>query len=253
VVRVIALANQKGGVGKTTTAINLGAGLAQLEKKTLIIDLDPQGNASVGLGIDRGKISSSSYQLLLEDEVPPGIILPTANSHLFILPSTIELAGAEIELVGMLSREFRLRDALSGIRDAYDFVLLDCPPSLGLLTLNAMAAAGSILIPIQCEFYALEGVNQLLNSINLIRRRLNPNLEIEGVLLTMFDGRTILSQEVERDVRAVFAGKVYHSVIPRNVRLSEAPSYGCSILEYDPHSRGASAYLALAQEVANRA
>jgi chromosome partitioning protein len=251
--RVIAVANQKGGVGKTTTAINLGAGLAQLERKTLIIDLDPQGNASVGLGVDRSKIRFSSYHLLLEDEVPEGAVLPTSRRNLSIFPSTIELVGAEIELVGMLSREFRLRDALVSIRDAYDFILLDCPPSLGLLTLNAMAAAQSILVPIQCEFYALEGVNQLLNSINLVRRRLNPNLEIEGVLLTMFDGRTTLSQEVERDVRAVFAGKVYHSVIPRSVRLAEAPSYGRSILEYDPHSRGALAYTTLAEEVATRA
>ncbi len=249
VAKVIALANQKGGVGKTTTAINLGAALDQWQKKTLVVDLDPQGNATIGLGLDRTEIRESLYHILLEDRAVMDGIRPTRFRSLFVLPSTIDLAGAEIELVGTVSREFRLREALEEIRGGFDFILLDCPPSLGLLTINAMAAADSILIPIQCEFYALEGVNQLLNTVNLVRRRLNPGLEIEGVILTMFDARTILSQEVERDVRAVFGGKVYRSVIPRTVRLAEAPSYGKSILEYDIHSKGAQAYLSLAKEV----
>jgi chromosome partitioning protein len=247
--RVIALANQKGGVGKTTTAMNLGAGLAQLEKKTLIMDLDPQGNATVGLGIDRSAIELSVYHLLLEEQPTGTAVLSTALRHLHMIPSTIDLAGAEIELVGMVSREYRLKEIVEELKAGYDYVLLDCPPSLGLLTLNALAAADSILIPIQCEFYALEGVNQLINTINLVRRRLNPRLEVEGVLLTMFDGRTLLSHEVERDVRAVFHDKVYAAVIPRTVRLSEAPSYGKTVLEYDPHSKGAQAYQALAREV----
>ncbi|MCR4433739.1 MAG: AAA family ATPase [Caldiserica bacterium] len=247
--RVIALANQKGGVGKTTTAVNLGAALAHLGNKTLIVDLDPQGNATIGLGVDRSELSLSVYQLLLEELPAQEAVLPTKYQRLFLIPSTIELAGAEIELVAMVSREYRLQEALKDIKDGYDFVLLDCPPSLGLLTINAMTAADSILIPIQCEFYALEGVTQLLNTINLVRRRLNPRLELEGVLLTMFDGRTTLSQDVERDVRAVFEGRVFRSNIPRSVRLAEAPSHGKSILEYEPHSRGAQAYLALAKEV----
>lgn len=229
--------------------MNLGAGLAQLEKKTLIMDLDPQGNATVGLGIDRSAIEWSVYHLLLEEQPAGTAVLSTALRHLYMIPSTIELAGAEIELVGMVSREYRLKEIVEDLKAGYDYVLLDCPPSLGLLTLNALAAADSILIPIQCEFYALEGVNQLLNTINLVRRRLNPRLEVEGVLLTMFDSRTLLSHEVERDVRAVFHAKVYSAVIPRTVRLSEAPSYGKTVLEYDPHSKGAQAYQALAREV----
>jgi chromosome partitioning protein len=229
--------------------MNLGAGLAQLEKKTLIMDLDPQGNATVGLGIDRSAIEWSVYHLLLEEQPAGTAVLSTALRHLYMIPSTIELAGAEIELVGMVSREYRLKEIVEDLKAGYDYVLLDCPPSLGLLTLNALAAADSILIPIQCEFYALEGVNQLLNTINLVRRRLNPRLEVEGVLLTMFDGRTLLSHEVARDVRAVFHAKVYSAVIPRTVRLSEAPSYGKTVLEYDPHSKGAQAYQALAREV----
>ncbi len=187
--------------------------------------------------------------MLLEEQPAGTAVLSTALRHLYMIPSTIELAGAEIELVGMVSREYRLKEIVEELKAGYDYVLLDCPPSLGLLTLNALAAADSILIPIQCEFYALEGVNQLLNTINLVRRRLNPRLEVEGVLLTMFDGRTLLSHEVERDVRAVFHAKVYTAVIPRTVRLSEAPSYGKTVLEYDPHSKGAQAYQALAREV----
>lgn len=247
--KVIALANQKGGVGKTTTAVNLGAALAHLGCKTLVVDLDPQGNATIGLGIDRSKLDISTYQILLDEVSPQEAILPTRYPGLFLIPSTIELAGAEIELVALVSREYRLREALKEIKGGFDFVLLDCPPSLGLLTINAMTAADSVLIPIQCEFYALEGVTQLLNTINLVRRRLNPSLELEGVLLTMFDGRTTLSQDVERDVRAVFEGKVFRASIPRSVRLAEAPSHGKSILEYEPHSKGAQAYLTLAKEV----
>ncbi|MCR4428087.1 MAG: AAA family ATPase [Caldiserica bacterium] len=247
--KVIALANQKGGVGKTTTAVNLGAALAHLGCKTLVVDLDPQGNATIGLGVDRSKLDFSVYQILLDEVSPQEVILPTRYPGLFLIPSTIELAGAEIELVALVSREYRLQEALKEIKSGFDFVLLDCPPSLGLLTINAMTAADSILIPIQCEFYALEGVTQLLNTINLVRRRLNPNLELEGVLLTMFDGRTTLSQDVERDVRSVFEGKVFRANIPRSVRLAEAPSHGKSILDYEPHSKGAQAYLTLAKEV----
>lgn len=250
--KVIALANQKGGVGKTTTAVNLGAALAHLGRKTLVVDLDPQGNATIGLGIDRSKLDFSAYQILLDEVPPQETILPTRYPRLFLIPSTIELAGAEIELVALVSREYRLREALKEIKGGFDFVLLDCPPSLGLLTINAMTAADSLLIPIQCEFYALEGVTQLLNTINLVRRRLNPGLELEGVLLTMFDGRTTLSQDVEKDVRAVFEGKVFRANIPRSVRLAEAPSHGKSILEYEPNSKGAQAYLTLAKEVLER-
>lgn len=247
--RIITLTNQKGGVGKTTTAINLGAALAQLDNRILVVDLDPQGNATIGLGVDRSRLEASVYQVLLDELPPADAIVPTRYARLFLIPSTIELAGAEIELVAMVSREYRLQEALKEIKGGFDFLLLDCPPSLGLLTINALAAADSILIPIQCEFYALEGVTQLLNTINLVRRRLNPKLEVEGVLLTMFDRRTTLSQDVERDVRAVFAQKVFRSNIPRSVRLAEAPSYGKSILEYEPHSKGAQAYLSLAKEV----
>lgn len=246
--RTITLANQKGGVGKTTTAINLGAALASLGKATLIVDLDPQGNATIGLGISRKEVTKSLYQVLLE-EFPAKEAILTIKTNLFLLPSIIELAGAEIELVTMVSREYRLREALDDLTGAYDYILLDCPPSLGLLTINAMTAADSILIPIQCEFYALEGVTQLLSTINLVRRRLNPKLEVEGVLLTMSDGRTLLSQEVTKEVQAVFPKKVFEAIIPRSVRLAEAPSFGKSIFDYEPRSKGAAAYLALAKEV----
>jgi len=246
--RTITLANQKGGVGKTTTAINLGAALASLGKATLIVDLDPQGNATIGLGISRKEVTNSLYQVLLE-EFPAKEAILTIKTNLFLLPSIIELAGAEIELVTMVSREYRLREALDDLTGAYDYILLDCPPSLGLLTINAMTAADSILIPIQCEFYALEGVTQLLSTINLVRRRLNPKLEVEGVLLTMSDGRTLLSQEVTKEVQAVFPKKVFEAIIPRSVRLAEAPSFGKSIFDYEPRSKGAAAYLALAKEV----
>lgn len=248
--RVIAIANQKGGVGKTTTAINLGASLAVAERRTLIIDIDPQANASSGLGLDRRPDRPNIYDVLvgdrsLEESTKKGVHFPLLD----LVPSTRDLVGAEIEMVGMLSRETVLRRALVGIRDSYDFILIDCPPSLGLLTLNTLTAADSVLIPIQCEFYALEGLSQLLNTIRLVQRALNPTLRIEGVLLTMFDQRLNLSNQVAADAREYFGSKVFRTSIPRNVRLAEAPSFGEPIIHYDVLSKGAQSYLALAKEV----
>lgn len=248
--RVIAIANQKGGVGKTTTAINLGASLAVAERRTLIIDIDPQANASSGLGFDRKPDSANIYDVLVGSRemgacVHRGIHFPLLD----LIPSTRDLVGAEIEMVGMLSRETVLRRALEPLRASYDFILIDCPPSLGLLTLNTLTAADSVLIPIQCEFYALEGLSQLLNTIRLVQRALNPSLEIEGVLLTMFDQRLNLSNQVARDAREYFGSKVFQAAIPRNVRLAEAPSFGEPIIHYDVLSKGAQSYLALAKEI----
>jgi len=249
---IVAIANQKGGVGKSTTAINLGAGLAYQGERVLLVDLDPQGNTTSGLGIDRSAIEYSTYDLLVEDVPIDDVIEPSSVRELFVVPATIELAGAEIELVSMFSREARLGKALEPIADDYDFVLVDCPPSLGLLTVNGLAAADEVLIPIQCEYYALEGVSQLMKNIQLVQRSLNPQLEIEGVLLTMYDGRTTLAADVVAQVRAHFGETTYRTVIPRTVRLSEAPSYGEPIEAYDPMSRGAIAYRELAREFRRR-
>ena len=249
--RVIAIANQKGGVGKTTTAINLGAALAVAEARTLVVDLDPQGNASSGLGLSPADDERVTiYNVLMNGgdakaAVRPSIHFPLLN----LMPSTRDLVGAEIELVGAMSRETVLRRALESIRSDYDFILLDCPPSLGLLTLNALTASDSLLIPIQCEFYALEGLSQLLNTVRLVQRALNPQLEIEGVLLTMFDGRLNLAQQVAAEAREYFGNRVYKTSIPRNVRLAEAPSFGQPILRYDVLSNGAQSYLSLAEEL----
>ena len=248
----VAIANQKGGVGKSTTAINLGAGLAFQGERILLIDLDPQGNTTSGLGIDRAAIEYSTYDLLVEDVAIEDIVEPSSVRNLFVVPATIELAGAEIELVSMFSREARLGNAIKGIQDSYDFVLIDCPPSLGLLTVNGLAAADEVLIPIQCEYYALEGVSQLLRNVQLVQRNLNPQLEVEGVVLTMYDGRTTLAADVVAQVREHFGETTYRTVIPRTVRLSEAPSYGEPIEAYDPMSRGAIAYRELAREFRRR-
>ena len=251
--KIIAITNQKGGVGKTTTTVNLSACLADAGKKVMLVDLDPQGNASSGLGIDKSELNQCVYDVLI-DEVPVAeVIQPTALKKLQVLPATIQLAGAEVEMVGIVSRETILKEALKKYKKEYDYILIDCPPSLGLLTLNALTAADSVLIPIQCEFYALEGVSQLVKTVNLVKEALNPKLEIEGVLLTMFDGRTNLSIQVAEEVKKHFTEKVYKTVIPRNVRLSEAPSYGEPIIIYDPKSKGSKVYKELAKEVIKHA
>lgn len=247
--KVIAIANQKGGVGKTTTAVNLSSCLAFKGKKVVIIDIDPQGNTTSGLGIDKNVIEKSIYEIIINDENIEQALINTSIENLFICPSNINLVGAEVELVSVISRETRLMIALQNIIDKYDFILIDCPPSLGLLTLNALTAADTILVPIQCEYYALEGLSQLMNTVKLVQKHLNPSLDVEGVVLTMFDARTNLSIQVVEDVKKYFRNKVYRTVIPRNVRLSEAPSFGLPIILYDPKSKGAECYLELAQEV----
>jgi len=249
---IVAIANQKGGVGKSTTAINLGAGLALQGDRVLVVDLDPQGNTSSGLGIDRSSIEVSTYEVLIDDVPMDDAIEPTSVRNLYILPATIELAGAEIELVSTFSRETKLSSALKPVVDQYDFVLIDCPPSLGLLTINGLSAADEVTIPIQCEYYALEGVSQLMRNVQLVQQSLNPQLEVEGVILTMFDGRTTLAADVVEQVKEHFGETAYRTVIPRTVRLSEAPSYGEPIEAFDPMSRGAIAYRELAREFRRR-
>ena len=245
----LAIVNQKGGVGKSTTSVNLGASLAEIGQKVMIIDVDPQGNATSGLGIDKSSVENSIYNVLIDDIDVDEAILKTNLDQLYILPANIDLAGAEIELVSMMSRETKLKHALKKVEDDFDYILLDCPPSLGLLTLNALSAADSIIVPIQCEYYALEGLGQLIETVKLVRNNLNKNLEIEGVVLTMYDGRTNLSQQVSEEVNNFFGDKVYKTVIPRNVRLSEAPSFGQPITEYASDSKGAKMYRKLAREV----
>lgn len=246
------IANQKGGVAKTTTTINLGACLALLGKKVLVIDIDPQGNATSGLGINKTSITRCIYDCLINGVPISTVVLPTEVKGLFIVPATIQLAGAEVELVSLISREMKLKKAVAPIKDDYDYLIIDCPPSLGLLTLNAMTAADSVLIPIQCEYYALEGLSQLMNTIALVKKHLNPQLDVEGAVLTMFDARTNLSIQVVDEVKAYFKEKVFRSIIPRNVRLSEAPSYGVPITQYDSKSKGAEQYHELAKEVIER-
>ena len=249
--KVIAIANQKGGVGKTTTAVNLSACLAVAEKKTLLVDFDPQATSTSGVGIDKNKLKKSIYEVLIDGISIEGVIQKTELDFLDVAPSHLRLVGAEVELVNLLAREKKLSSALESIKDNYDFILIDSPPSLGLLTINSLTAADSVLIPIQCEYYALEGLGQLLNTIRLIQENLNPELKVEGILLTMHDARLNLSKQVAEEARRYFSDKVYQTVINRNVRLSEAPSFGKPIILYDITSTGAENYLSLAEEILN--
>ena len=246
--RVIAVANQKGGVGKTTTAVNLSTSLAKKNKKVILIDGDPQGNATSGLGVEKDP-ENSLYDVLVNEVDIKTTLQDTCVKTLKVCPSNMDLAGAEVELVSQMSREFRMKDKIDPIKDEYDYIIIDCPPSLGLITLNSFTAADSVLIPVQCEYYALEGLGQLLNTINLVKKHLNKNLEIEGAVLTMYDMRTNLSNQVVKEVKRYFDDKVYKTVIPRNIKLSEAPSFGMPIGLYDPKSKGARAYEKLAREV----
>lgn len=239
--KIVSIANQKGGVGKTTTSINLSTILAKKGKKVLMIDADPQGNASSGVGVDK-EVEESVYDILINETEVKDVVKKTNIKNLSICPSNINLAGAEVELVSVMSREYRLKEKLDAIKEQYDYIIIDCPPSLGLITLNAFTASDSVLIPVQCEYYALEGLGQLINTINLVKKHLNKNIDIEGALLTMYDVRTNLSNQVVKEVKKYFNDKVYKNVIPRNVKLSEAPSYGMPITVYDPRSKGAKSY-----------
>lgn len=246
--KIIAVFNQKGGVGKTTTNVNLSACVAENGKRVCVIDIDPQGNTTSGFGVDKNILGYTAYDVILGDVNIRDVIVHSEFDNLHLVPSSVELAGAEIELTNMGNREKKLKQAIRIIKEDYDYIFIDCPPSLGLLTINALTAADSVLIPIQCEYYALEGVSQLMNTIQLVRKSLNPNLEIQGVVLSMFDGRTNLSIQVVDEVKNHFKGKVYTTIIPRNVRLAEAPSHGKPIIYYDVRSRGAEAYTELAEE-----
>ncbi|WP_425449833.1 ParA family protein [Dethiothermospora halolimnae] len=246
--KVVAIFNQKGGVGKTTTNVNLSACLAKIGKKILVIDIDPQGNTTSGFGIDKNTVEYSIYDTLMGEINIKDTIIETAYRNLFLIPSNVDLAGSEIELTTREKRELALKSSISNIIEDYDFIFIDCPPSLGLLTINSLVASDSVLIPIQCEYYALEGVSSLMNTIKMVKKGLNSNLEIEGVVLSMFDGRTNLSIQVVDEVKKYFRGSVYTTIIPRNVRLAEAPSYGIPVIEYDPKSKGAKAYMELAEE-----
>lgn len=247
--KIITVANQKGGVGKTTTSVNLGSCLAYIGKRVLLVDIDPQGNATSGVGIEKADVDHCIYDVLVDDLEASMVIKHTNVENLDVIPATIQLAGAEIELVSTISREVRLKRALDEVKHNYDYILIDCPPSLGLLTINALTASDAVLIPVQCEYYALEGLSQLLNTVRLVQKHLNHDLAIEGVLLTMLDARTNLGLQVIEEVKKYFQDKVYKTIIPRNIRLSEAPSHGEPIIIYDPKSRGAEVYLELAKEV----
>ncbi|PFO03081.1 sporulation initiation inhibitor Soj [Bacillus sp. AFS076308] len=247
--KILSIANQKGGVGKTTTSVNLGACLAYIGKRVLLVDIDPQGNATSGVGIEKAEVEQCIYDVLVDDVEAKDVIKATSVENLYAIPATIQLAGAEIELVPTISREVRLKRALGEVKEQFDYIIIDCPPSLGLLTLNALTASDAVLIPVQCEYYALEGLSQLLNTVRLVQKHLNQDLKIEGVLLTMLDARTNLGLQVIEEVKKYFQDKVYKTIIPRNVRLSEAPSHGEPIITYDAKSRGAEVYLDLAKEV----
>lgn len=249
--RILAIANQKGGVGKTTTAVNLGAALSQLGKRVLLVDSDPQGNTTSGLGVEKQNIEQCIYDVIVNSAPISDIIVPAGIDNLFVLPATLRLAGAEVELVSAMARERRLATDLQSIQDDYDYIIIDCPPSLGLLTINSLTAAQGVLVPIQCEFYALEGLSQLLNVIEMVRKHLNSEVCVKGVILTMYDARLKLCEQVAEDVRGHFGDKVFKTVIPRNVRLAEAPSFGAPAVIYDRASKGARAYAELAKEVVN--
>ena len=251
--RVIAIINQKGGVGKSTTAVNLAAALGENNKKVLLVDFDPQGNSTSGFGIEKEELSQCIYDALLNDVPVEDLIHDTDSKKVFVVPATIQLAGAEIELVSAMARETRLKELLAPVRDEFDFIFIDCPPSLGLLTINALTAADSVLIPIQCEYYALEGVTKLLESMRMVKSRINKNLDTFGVLMTMYDSRTSLSNQVVDEVRNYFGDKTFKTLIPRTVKLSEAPSFGMPVIEYAPNNKGAKAYRELAKEVMKRA